>query len=289
MNHVGINISENKLQIVEVVKKSSGYFLENVEEESFRTKLDFLNISSDFVDNIQNALDQIKKKQPFNSRKASIALPVNSFRVFNFPYIKELSQSELKEHIEWEFSILFPTLSFENYMIRPKKISESFYSHQEIVVFAIEKNLIQTLHELLIKNDMSLQFVDNAHFASDLLLKKQALISIYIASDSSSCSLYSNGSLVGFRKFIPTQTDTLADYLSDVTSIPNHNFSTLNILGDTNLSDIKKEIEDSLRVGLETIDPFSRIKQSESFNQNEVFLKNPELFSSAAGISFRVS
>ena len=41
LNHVGFNITKNKLQLVEVVKESSKYCLENVDEHIFNEEFDF--------------------------------------------------------------------------------------------------------------------------------------------------------------------------------------------------------------------------------------------------------
>jgi hypothetical protein len=44
LNHVGFNLTKNKLQLVEVVIQSMKYCLENVDEHIFEEEFDFGNL-----------------------------------------------------------------------------------------------------------------------------------------------------------------------------------------------------------------------------------------------------
>ena len=123
MNHVGLNITENKLQLIEVVDKSNKFYLENVDEETFPELLSFQ--SSDFIYILQTAFDNLNQRNHLQSKKVSIALPADLFRIFSFPLETPVDEIKLREQIEWEFSMLFPTLSFNDHIIRQKKISKS--------------------------------------------------------------------------------------------------------------------------------------------------------------------
>ncbi|MEN8194688.1 MAG: hypothetical protein ABFS12_17845 [Bacteroidota bacterium] len=287
MNHVGFNITEKKLQLVEVVKSSDTYYLENVDEENFSDDLNFQ--SNSFINILQTAFNTLNERSPLKSRLTSISLPIELFRIFSFPYEKELSEGELKEHIELEFSIVFPTFSFQDYLVRPKIISKGIYSYSEILVIAIEKKLLQILHDFLSTNNLSLHFIDNVHFSSDLLLGKKSTVNLYKGSDFISCSIYINNDLIGFRKFNASSTTKLIEYLRELNLRDDLGLNDFNISGDTDFYSLKQEIEDSLQLELNTIDPFNRIKASELFTQTDQFINNPSLFSSAAGICFRVS
>ena len=289
MNHVGCNITEKQLQIVEVVKGSQGYLLENVDEQRFSNELDFSSSDSTFVSEIQNAIESIWVRHPLQSTRISIALPVDKFRIFNFPYTENLTETKLKEQIDWEFSILFPTLSIEDYIVRPKIISKSFYSHQEVLVIAADKIIIQPIHDMFTESNIKLQFVDCSHFASDLLVGKQNSVSIYVSENVFSASIYSEGKLIGFRKFNPSDTDTLVDYISNITSHQESGLNKFYISGNNKIDETKSVLEDLLKCNFDVIKPFDRIKPSSSFIQNDNYSNHPNLFSAAAGIGFRLS
>ncbi len=289
MNHVGCNITENKLQIVEVVKNSKGYFLENVDEEGFSEELDFKSCDTNFSTTIQNAIENLWIRHPLKSTRISLVLPIDKFRIFNFPLEKSLSDDRLKEQIEWEFSILFPTLSIEDYIIRPKIVFKSFYSHQEILVVAADKKIIEPLHNVLSENNLTLQFVDCSHFASDLFVNKQNSVSIFVSNNSLSCSVYSNGGMIGFRKFNSSDKDTLVDYLGNIMSHHESDLNKFYIASDSDIDETKAELERSLKNNFEYLAPFQRIQPSETFVKNDFYSLKSSIFSAAAGIGFRLS
>ena len=287
MSHVGFNITENKLQLIEVVEKSKVFYLESVDEETFPELLNFQ--SSDFINILQTAFDNLNQRNQLKSKKVSIALPADLFRIFSFPLEASLDEIKLSEQIEWEFSMLFPTLSFSDHIIRQKKISKGINSCPEILVIAIDQKPIKALYDFLIKNNLTLQFIDYAHFTSDLLINKNNSISIYTSKNAISCCSYTNNELIGFRKFEPNNNVNLIDYLNNSISQMDNNLSEFFISGDVKFDALQREIEDSLKISFNIIDPFSRIQLSESFIQNDHFVNHKNLFSSAAGICFRTS
>jgi len=287
MNHVGINITGNTLQFVEVVEKNKIYYLENVDEEQFSKPLDFQ--TDDFTNVLQSAFNNLIDRNEIKSDKVSIALPIDLFRIFSFPIESQLSKGDLQEQIEWEFSVLFPTLSFKQHIIRQKKISKGLYSYPEILVIAIDQNPAREIYNFLLKNDLVLQFIDNAHFASDLLIKRNNTISVYVSNNALSFCSYKNNELTGYRKFTADDNSKLIEYLNTLISKDENDFDEFYIAGDTEFNQLQQEIEESLKVSFKNISPFERIQLSESFLQNSHYLNRAMLFSSAAGICFRVA
>lgn len=287
MNHVGINITGNKLQLVEVVEKNKIYYLENVDEELFSETLDFQ--SSDFINVLQTAFDNLTQRSYIKSDKISVALPIDLFRIFSFPLESQLSESDLQKQIEWEFSVLFPTLSFKDHIIRQKKISSGLYSYPEVMIIAVDQKPAREIYNFLLHNNLMLQFIDNAHFASDLLIKKNSTISIYAGVQTVSFCSYKNNELTGYRKFAAGDNTKLIDHINAFTSQGENSFSEFYIAGDTEFTMLQKEIEGSVNISFNNISPFERIQLSESFVQNDHYLNKAKLFSSAAGICFRIA
>ena len=287
MNHVGINITRNRLQFVEVVEKNRIYYLENVDEEQFSESLDFQ--TDDFINVLQTAFCNLIQRNQIKSDKVSVALPIDLFRIFSFPMESQLSESELQKQIEWEFSVLFPTLSFKQHIIRQKKISKGLYSYPEILVIAIDQKPAREIYSFLLKNDLALQFIDNAHFASDLLIKKNNTISVYVSDQAISFCSYNNNELTGYRKFVTDNNSKLIEYLNTLISTEENNFEEFYLAGDIEFTQLQQELEESVQKNFKTIAPFERIQLSESFLQNSHYLNKASLFSSAAGICFRVA
>lgn len=287
MNHVGFNITESKLQQIEVVEKSKKFYLENVDEETFSELLSFQ--SSDFIDILQISFDNLNQRNNLKSKKASVALPVDLFRVFSFPLESAVSKTELHEQTKWEFSILFPTLSFNDYILRQKKISKGINSYPEILVIAIDQKPVKALYNFLTKNNLALKFIDNAHFTSDLLINKGNSTSVYVSKNAISCSSYTNNELNGFRKFEPNNTLSLTDHLSNLISHVDNDMNKFIISGDIEFDVLQRDLEKSLQINFNMINPFRNMQLSESFIQNDLFVNHKNLLSSAAGICFRTS
>ncbi|VAX19241.1 hypothetical protein MNBD_IGNAVI01-1700 [hydrothermal vent metagenome] len=287
MNHVGINIMGNTLQLVGVVEKNKIYYLENVDEELFSETLDFQ--SSDFINVFQTAFDNLTQRNQIKSDKISVALPIDLFKIFSFPLEPQLSGSDLQKQIEWEFSVLFPTLSFKDHIIRQKKISSGLYSYPEAMIIAVDQNPAREIYNFLLQNDLVLQFIDNAHFASDLLIKKNNTISVYVGGQTVSFFTYKNNELTGYRKFVTDNNTKLIDHINTFASQGENGFSEFYIAGDIEFSQLQKEIEESVNINFNNISPFERIQLSESFVQNDHYLNKAKLFSSAAGICFRIA
>lgn len=287
MNHVGFNITESKLQQIEVVEKSKKFYLENVDEEIFSDLLNFQ--SSYFIDILQTSFDNLNQRNDLKSKKISVALPVDLFRIFSFPIESTVSKTNLHEQTKWEFSILFPTLSFSDYIIRQKIISKGINSYPEILVIAIDQKPVKALYNFLTKNSLILKFIDNAHFTSDLLIKKSNSTSIYVSKNVISCCSYANNELTGFRKFELNNTASLTDHLSNLISHVDSDMNEFIISGDVEFGVLQRDLEKSLQINFNIINPFSNIQLSESFIQNDHFINQTNLFSSAAGICFRTS
>ncbi len=287
MNHVGINITGNALQFVEVVEKNKIYYLENIDEEPFSESFDFL--TNDFINVLQNAFNNLLQRNEIKSEKVSVALPIDLFRIFSFPIETQLSPDNLQEQIEWEFSVLFPTLSLKQHIVRHKKISKGLYSYPEILIIAVDQNPVRELFNFFKNNDLAMQFIDNAHFASDLLINKNNTISVYVSRKAISFCSYKNNELTGYRKFAVNDNLKLIEHIRVLISEDESDFDKFYVAGDIEFIGLQQEIGDSIEINFNNINPFKRIQLSESFTQNNHYLNRAMLFSSAAGICFRVA
>ncbi|MEW6703168.1 MAG: hypothetical protein AB1298_10700, partial [Bacteroidota bacterium] len=62
-NHVGINLTESKLQLVEICYKEDSFFLENVDQSVLNEILTPSLAENKIINALQNSFDKITKKK----------------------------------------------------------------------------------------------------------------------------------------------------------------------------------------------------------------------------------
>ena len=288
-NHVGFNITKNKLQLVEVVKESSKYCLENVDEHIFNEEFDFNVEEIKIISILQTAINSISNRIALKSKNISFSLPLSEFQVFEIPYEKSLSSSGLEEHIKWEFSILFPMLNASDYLIRTLRLT-SVENENRILVVGL---LIKTVNELLsfsFKNNFTLKFIDTAHFSSDSnisLSENKKNLSIYIENDFCSIISYLGMELHAAKKIEIINNNALVNSISEFWESLNIAYDSIYLASTLESDELKINLEHRIKNTIEFINPFRIINISESFIQNAHFLNSANSFSSAAGICYR--
>jgi Tfp pilus assembly PilM family ATPase len=288
LNHVGINIAKSKLQLVEVVKEASNYCLENVDEIIFEKEFNFNSDNSEIISILQASLNSLTERNPLKSKNISVTLPVNEFTLFEIPFDSALSPSALKEHLNWEYSILFPTHDISEKIIRSHKL----YSNDKqsrILVIAVSKLLIELIFNFATENNLNLKFVDISHFASDALINfsNNKTLSIYIDDSHFSISSYINKQLKTIKVFEEIEETSIITSIESFMEVENIAYDNIFIAGSSEVDEQKIAIESKLDLTLEMFNPFKKIETSESFIQNAYYMNRPNSFSASAGIGFR--
>lgn len=164
--HAGLNISGNKLQLVDTVHKDDGLYLENVDEEWFEENIDFTKPESQFVSILQNAFNKILLRKPLLSSNISFTLPFEFFHITRIPYEQTLTNNDLKDHFKWELSVLFPPSSPDDFIVQYIETSKSdIVEPGEAIIIAIKKEVVKRLHKFASKNNLVLKYIDNAHIS----------------------------------------------------------------------------------------------------------------------------
>ena len=288
LNHVGFNLTKNKLQLVEVVNESLKYCLENVDEHIFEEEIDFNSDKSKIISILQTSLNSLTERNILKSENISFTLPINAFTIFEIPYESTLSKAALEEHIKWEYSILSPSQNVEEQIIRSHKLT-SERSQSIILVVGISRSLVEAIYKFAAQNNLNLMFVDISHIASDALidLSEKKVLSIYFDDSIFSISSYLDKNLKTIKVF---QRKSNLDFLKSVEFfIDNENITYDNIFiaGSDDVDEFKIELESKLKLSAEIFNPFESILISDSFVQNAYFMNRPNSLSAAAGISFR--
>jgi Tfp pilus assembly PilM family ATPase len=297
-NQIGINITALKLQLVEVNYKDGEFFLENINEELFSEYLDFNEEETKVLSLMQNAFDKIKINKPPERFTFSFTLPHNLFRIAQLPIENSLLEGDLKEHLKWEYSILFPDLNPDELLLQFIKIEGEYPS---AIISGTSRKYIQLLKKFCEQNNAELRFIDNVHFATDNLIRyesrisgKSIILSLYLSNNILSIDLLKNNKSIQFQISTLNEQEEIIFQLEKyikTSKILNDNVDLISgicIFGETNLDMLKIKLINAFKKDVFSINPFDKISLSDSVRESKFIKSNPYTFSAAAGIAYRM-
>lgn len=300
-NHAGINLTESKLQVVEINYRDDSFYLENVDQiihtESFTPALE----EEVALSILQKSYDRLNKRKQLITKNISFSLPNNFFKIFEIPYDDSLVKKDLLEHFKWELSILFPESNPENFLLQHIEIDKSsFRSEKRAIVIAIDKNHVALLNKFCERNDLQLKFVDNVHLASNAFLylekptiNNEVCLTIYIDQKYSSLSGVEGVHPFYFKVLNPQSQNIFDELTTAITKMEDfklhlNDFKKVLLYGQ----DIAEEFENKLKaffgLPLKKVNPFERLKVDEQMKNNPFYRIKYNSFTAAAGIAIRI-
>jgi Tfp pilus assembly PilM family ATPase len=299
-DHAGFNISNSKLQLVELNFENDNLLLENVDEENFSELLTADVDNSNNVDIFRQSFNNLFSRKPLYSKKVSFTLPDNFFRIASIPYESELTEEDLNDHVKWELSILFPKININDYAIQKVKMPVTQFSFTpSILIYAVNKNLVKMIHQFCVDNNLELNFIDNAHVACNNFITQNSdpdelNLSLYLYDDSLSLILLKGSTPVLrtsaklaspnlFHSVLASQMEKLNE-IGLLQSHINKFYIGGQYLDELNLD----EIRTSTGIELHQIDPFSNLKTAPSISSGKFVNQLKGSFTAAAGIALRI-
>ena len=300
-NHAGINLTESKLQLVEIGYKDDSFYLENVDQtihtENFTTVL----AEEKLIGILQSSFNKIVKRKPFTSRNVSFALPNNFFKIFEVPYDDSLVKKDLNDHFRWEISVLFPHCDKDNFFIQYIEINKSSVCREKkAIIFALDKNLVAAINKFCAQNSLELKYIDNVHLASNAFLfldKRQVnndfTLSIYIDQRYSSISAIDGVSPFFFKNLDPDVHNIFDEMTSVVKKLGEYNltiadFKTVLLFGQDLTEEFETKMKSYFGHALKKINPFEHLKTEENVLNNPLYKIKFNSFAAATGIAIRM-
>lgn len=303
-NHAGLTITSTKLQLVEVKHLQGQYVLSNVDEVFFSEPANFeQDQETKILPLLQSAYNELSQKLKLKISNVSFTLPHSVFQVIQVPYDNTLLNQDLIEQFRWEFSVLYPYLKTNDFVIQYLEIDKNpLNGNSTAIVIGLDRKYLQLLFSFSDQNNLKLRFVDNAHIASDRALfltnnltDKGVTLSVLFSDNFLSVIFSFNGKPVYF-KIIPLKNATeVVPALSreinqnSILKVEKELIKSAFITGDEVTSSLTESINKSLGVSFNYFNPFSKIIPAEELFSNKYFLDKNNSFTPAAGIAFRLS
>jgi Tfp pilus assembly PilM family ATPase len=300
-NHVGINLTETKLQLVEITHKQNAFCLENIDQSIFKDTLMPDIKESNLINILQDSFSKLYSKKPIISNYVSFCLPNNFFKISEIPYDYTLTKKDLQEQLKWEISILFPMYESDSFLFQYIEVNKSSVRREnKIVVFALEKRIVNSLNSFCKQNNLILKYVDNAHLASNAFLhlmkddaSKSATYSFYIDQHHSSLAVFDGIHPFYYHVFNSNGNnffDNLNESIAKINTmkIQNPEQRRITMSGQTVPNDFVEKISKVFNTPVVKVNPFDKLKIEESVKTNPLYLSQYNSFTAATGIAIRI-
>ncbi len=296
VNHAGFSISSQKLQLVEIDFNDGRFLIENIDEEPFPSKITKDISSTQFFSVLQTVYEKIIGRKELKTDIVSFALPSFFFKSAKIPFDPNLITKDLEKHLKWEFGILFPDINPDDYVIDKFALEED---SSELILFGIERKILQTVHKFCIRNNLMLKYVDNSFIASIILLPhlaksaKKNFISVFINKNYYAIAFIKN-SVPVFYRFVESGEENFTSAMFEKiekfkgTLFTNSDLPEYYIFGDGLQQDFIDELNRKNGIFFQTVNPFKLLELNQRLKENPLVQQRFYSFTAATGMAMRL-
>lgn len=300
-NHAGINITNSKMQLVEVNYSGEEFTIENVDEEYFNEFLDLNAKETKVISILQNAFDEMVMRRPLKSKLVSFTLPHDFFHVVKLPFDSTLVQSDLLEHFKWELSVLYPKISEDEIVAQNIEVESQNNKGKAAIVISTFRKYLKLLNNFCLQNELKLKYIDNVHIASDRVIslincftEQEVVLSVYITGSHLSLIFLLNGKPIHFKVIPIANASEIIPRLAEEINVSRElnidpGFISRSFIAGDNISDsMIEKAKEKLNINFSRFNPFEEIKVNPELFELKAFTERSNSFSSAAGIAYRL-
>lgn len=301
-NHAGFNLTVKKLQLVEVINNKQNFFLENVDETEHEEIIEDELSESQLINILQKSFNTLTFNNKLQSKNASFSLSHNFFRIAQIPYETTLLKRDLADYLNYEFTLLFPNCSPDEYLIRFHEVNKmGLVNNNTVILVAVSKKIIHGIHNFCLQNNLYLKNVDNIHVASNSFIlvdtigiKKEIVCSLLVDDQYFSVILLDEKTPFFFRiKRIKEKSELVNEIFNTLEELNNIDVAISSITkwyvsGDLADDDFMEKIKRKTELSFFRYNPLDKIKVSPHIYENHFFIDKYYCFSAAAGMALRM-
>lgn len=303
-DRIGISVSSQKIQVVEVGFQDGGRLLNHIDEALLPAPLNFTSDKEVvLLSGLQSAFNILAERTNLKNRQVSIALPPEFFYSFTVPADQTIVKQDLMDNFRWEFSVLFPFLTSEDYSLNYYEIDRpgSMSKERRVIVFALSRKIINLLIMVCKRNNLEIKLIDHSHFSADksLLMNRAellngSLVSVCISTNYFSVEYLDQGKPQYFngRGFDSTQ-EFLHNLSEELQAINDagyilNNLENFFLTGDSLSEPLLSAVRNATRYPFQMSNPFSALILGGAGLNKELLHTRNYNFNSAAGLCYRL-
>ncbi|MGB5289514.1 MAG: hypothetical protein WBQ32_11955 [Ignavibacteriaceae bacterium] len=298
----GINVTNSRLQFVEVEKDSDQLFITNIGQTFISPSINFEEQSETVLPaQLQTAFDELNINNPINNKFVSFTLPPELFITIQLPYDRNLTNVEITEEFRWEISQLFPYLPAEELALKFYEIGGNIlHGKNNALVVALNKKYLLLLKNFCTKNNLTPRLVDNASIAANGFINNhfpvRNSVTVNIYNSKFSITLFLNvTSKPAYVKVFQKSKNELMNSLArefsleKIRDILNETSKYSFISGDDISDEFLSEIRQITRLDFMKFNPFEIIKLKSDFQNSGISQEQYCTLTAATGIASRFS
>lgn len=301
--HAGINLSSNKIQLVEIFNTPDEVRLENLNEATFGEPLNLKqDKESKILSQMQAAYDQIRLQKPIRSSTISFSLPLELFYITQLPYDNTLLHRDIMEEFKWEFSVLYPFILPDEISLQYLEVDRNMvFTKNTAIVYGIERKYLRILHKFCEQNNLKLGYIDNAHLSSeralalsDSFIKQGLRLSIFISEESLSNMLSLDGKTIAQKVYTLKNKNDIRQLIEqDISPSKSRNImkglvQAGYITGDNVSESLVQTLSNKIGISFLAFNPLDKLTPLKKIKESPLYIKKYNSFSAAAGIAFRI-
>lgn len=295
-NHIGFNIFNSRLQLVEVdCSQKSKIFIRTIEEEFFNEFFEPDTKETKVISLLQSAYDEIIFRNPLKATYASFSLPSNFFFYMEIPSEEALIKKDLNEFIKWNFSVLYPQENLNEIIFQQFVLTNFQNGKKTEVVFGISRRILKILHKFCSRNNLILKNIDNSHIAiNSLFINQQETLSAFITTNMISISFAENNNPLYYAQ------KSFSSISNFVKAVEYHNFKLTSfnlksriqnakilVTGENITDSMLQQLGNELQVIPVKFNPFENLTISEKMMNNENYSMRFNSFAAPLALSLR--
>jgi Tfp pilus assembly PilM family ATPase len=299
-NQAGINLTISKLQLIEMSWSESEIIIENADEECLSGFVDKHITETELITLILEAYNQMAMRQPVTAKSVSFTLPTQLFSIVELPVDDLLTKDDITDHLNWEYSVLFPDKDPNDFLLRYFEIGNYGASKtKKILTAAIEKKILGAVHKFCMASGLTLRLVDNAHFAANLLIKPESTMSNYVSlySDDNyfTMMIFEKGKPKYFRSLGELDLDTVAEKIKNEHAVfysgqeDKAVMKNIFVSGESFTESATKLFETHFCVPLLKVHPYGNLKSARQLYKKDLINSRFYSFAAPVGIAARIS
>lgn len=280
----GISVSDNLASLAVLEHRESTIELLFLDEQMRTDSSDFWYV---------NLLDRFAEHSRAKISQVAIALDSAELTIIQCPLDVSLNQSERNEHVNWELSQYINDYHPREY-INDVHILETRSQEgiQQVLVVAVQRNIIFGLQDTLNNRGMALGIVDVNHFAvnSTLLhthseIEKGICASIGLSQSRIDASILRHGHMVAYRYSLPKTQEDSVSFMKTI--LDRQPLSGIYVYGVHLTKDQEKLVKSLAQYPVVVLNPFRRTLISLNFPNFTRYAANVHRFAAAVGIALR--
>lgn len=291
---LGISISDTVVQAVEIRREGSIVTLLALDEWENTVQADETRRPAGGVQQFEDSLAAFLKVNKVKARQASVAVDTASLFITTLPFDEGLSQTEMKDQVNWELSQYFPGEDPKVFISDLHKMSLlPDAQRSNYLSVSARRAYVQTISRVLAKLNLELDVLDADHFSAETALRvnypdtrRRYLALVGIKENRLDASYLRNGNLEGYSYAPVRSNQDIVDEVGRISRESNGIFS-ITAYGPYLDKELLVRIRRGSTLLVEALNPLRHVNVSDTLRLAEHLSGPSYRFASTVGVALR--